>query len=221
MPLTIGELERLEQVLADSLSADAVLRGIPVNVDPQKKIMQEVILDAQKAANTIVILASVALDDSSGIEGVMWDKVKVEIACFQNPKLVISGLSCRSIAERVAAVVKGNPGWYRNIKLSDPSLEYAAADAEKNLICYIVYAETAANGQILTQLPAITAVNNAGVVTLACAQPGAAIFYRTDGVLPTTSDTLYTAPFASASQTITARAWLQGFLASPWLTLQT
>ncbi|MCX6896327.1 MAG: chitobiase/beta-hexosaminidase C-terminal domain-containing protein [Verrucomicrobia bacterium] len=52
-------------------------------------------------------------------------------------------------------------------------------------------------------------------VTLACATPGAAIFYTANGGKPNPAKTLYTAPFTpAANTTVKARAWLAGKLAS-------
>jgi hypothetical protein len=218
MPLTIGALESLEQALADAISADGALAGIAVHVDPQKNIVAEVTNKISKLGTLIMPYVPRADDDSSGIDGVFYDNVRFTVSVFQNPKLVANGLSARNIAERICAILKGNPLWPRNIHLLKPTIEHIA-DAQLNI--YQVNGETAVDGNILPKLPDLTSAVAAGNVTLGCARPGAAIFYRTDGIQPTTSDTLYTAPFASAAQTITARAWLAGFLASTPLTLQT
>ncbi|MDE2102205.1 MAG: chitobiase/beta-hexosaminidase C-terminal domain-containing protein [Patescibacteria group bacterium] len=216
--MNIGALESLEQVIADSISADAFFAGVTVMVEPQKNIIAEVRLKTANIANVIVPYVPEATDDSSGIEGVFYDVVPFSISVFQNPKLVTQGPTARAYAERVAANIKGNPGWPRNVFLRKPTIVHAPDDL---LNIYDVLAQTAVDGVVLPQLPAVTGAAAGGNVTLACAQPGAAIFYRTDGALPTTSDTLYTAPFAAAGVLVTARAWLQGFLASPWFKLQT
>jgi hypothetical protein len=218
MPLTLGALESLEQALADSIAADAALAGIAVHLDPQKNIVAEVTLKVAKLGTVIVPYVSKATDDSSGVENTFFDVVPFTIGVFQNPSLVTSGLSARNIAERICQIIKGNAGWPRAIALTDPSIEHIP-DTVLNI--YQVNGRTAVDGNSLAQLPAITKTIAGGNVTLACAQPGAAIFYRTDGALPTTSDSLYTAPFASSGQKIAARAWLQGFLASPYLQFQT
>jgi hypothetical protein len=218
MPLTLGALESLEQALADSIAADSLLSGIAVHVDPQKNIVAEVTLKVARLATVIVPYVSKATDDSSGIENTFFDVVPFSIGVFQNPTLVTSGLSARNIAERICQIVKGNSGWPRNLALTDPSIEHIP-DPVLNI--YQVNGRTSVDGNSLAALPAITQSVVGGVITLACPQPGAAIFYRTDGLLPSTSDTLYLAPFASSGQKIAARAWLQGFLASPYLQFQT
>ena len=49
-------------------------------------------------------------------------------------------------------------------------------------------------------------------VSLACATPGAAIYYTVDGSAPTTSSSIYAAPFAlSATATVKAKAVASGF----------
>ena len=195
MSLTTGALESLEQALADSISADTQLAGIAVHVDPQKNLVAEITVKLGKVSTVIVPYVPRASDDSSGIEGVFFDEVPFSISVFQNPKLVTGGLSARAIAERICAIVKGNAGWPRNICLSKPSIEHVPDNV---LNIYQVNGKTAVEGNSLTALPTVTSQLTDGMVTLNCAQPGAAIFYRTDGIFPTTNDTLYTQPFASS-----------------------
>ncbi len=216
--MNIGALESLEQVIADSISADVFFAGVTVMVEPQKNIVSEVRLKTAKVGNLIVPYVSEATDDSSGIEGVFYDRVPFSITVFQNPTLVAQGPTARAFAERIAANIKGNPGWPRNVFLRKPTLVHVPDDL---LNVYDVLAQTAVDGVILPSLPAITGAAAGGAVTLACAQPGAAIFYRLDGVPPTTGDALYTAPFAASGVKVTAKAWLPGFLATPLFTLQT
>lgn len=61
-----------------------------------------------------------------------------------------------------------------------------------------------------------------GEVSLACATPGAAIFYTLNGGKPNPRKTLYTGPFTPPAGTkISARAWLAGYLASETTTTTT
>jgi len=214
MSLTKGSLESLEQVIADAISADSVIAANPntvIHVDPQKNIVDEITIKVGKFHNVIVPLVESATDDESGIEGVFYDDVPFSVTVFQNSKIVGSGLSARALAERIAAILKGNSGWPRNVSLRKPTIEHIP---DKVLNIYQVNAQTAADGGILTQLPAITGSVAGGHVTLACAQPGAAIFYTLDGTPPNTSSSVYTTPVAASGVVVNARAWLAGFLAS-------
>jgi hypothetical protein len=82
-------------------------------------------------------------------------------------------------------------------------------------------------GGLKYTIPAIetvVAVNSPpGTITLTCARPGAAIFYTTDGTMPSPRNgTLYTAPFALGSGiTLRARAFLAGYLSGAGATLTT
>ena len=220
--MTIGALESLEQMIADAISADTVIMANPstqVHVDPQKNIEAEVLVKVAKLGTVIVPYVPEGSDDDSGIEGVNYGDVPFQVLVFQNAKIVNTGLTCRAVAERIAAIIKGNSGWPRNVFLRKPTIEHVP---DRVLNIYQVNGQTSVDGSVLTALPAISAGNPvSGVWALTCAQPGAAIFYRKDGNLPTTSDILYTTPFGSVGGIITARAWLAGFLASPYLTLQT
>ena len=65
------------------------------------------------------------------------------------------------------------------------------------------------------------AVLASGLFSISAATPGAAVFYTLDGSNPTPRNgSLYSAPVAVApGQTLKARAWLAGFLASETLTV--
>ncbi|HEV2691942.1 MAG TPA: chitobiase/beta-hexosaminidase C-terminal domain-containing protein [Verrucomicrobiae bacterium] len=211
MSLDLGALENFEQFVADQISAVISGPGILILVDPQKNIVAEINLKIGKIATVIVPYVGEATDDDSGVEGTLFEDVPFSVSIFQNPLLVSSGPSARNHAEKIAALIKGNSGWPRNVRLGKPAIQHIYD--EKNNV-YQVNGITTIDGSILPKLPAITGAVAGGNVTLANAQPGAAIFYRTDGNFPTTTDTLYSAPFASVGQNIAARAWLPGFLAS-------
>jgi hypothetical protein len=218
MALTTGVLENFEAFIAAQVSAVGALAGITVLVAPEKNIVAEINVNIAKISTLIVPYVYQASDDDSGVEGTFFDETLFTVSVFQNPKLVTAGLSARSIAEIITATIKGNSGWPRSISLRSPAIQHIY-DEELNV--YQVNGRVALDGTILPKLPAVTGAAAGGHVTLANAQPGAAVFYRTDGIEPTTSDTLYTAPFASAGQTVTARAWLAGFLASDYFNLNT
>lgn len=74
---------------------------------------------------------------------------------------------------------------------------------------------------VKTKCVAPAAVNNAGLWTMTCDTPGAAIFYTTDGKNPRPGHALYTEPVAlPGGATLKMRAWLAGFLTSAIVTVQ-
>ena len=155
MSLTKGSLESLELMLAGVIAADGIIAANPntvIHVDPQKNIVDEIIVKVAKIATVIVPLVSQASDDSSGIDGVFYDEVPFNVTVFQNSKLVISGLSARAIAERIAAILKGNSGWPRNIFLRKPTIEHIP---DRQLNIFQVNAQTAVDGICLAQLPVL------------------------------------------------------------------
>ena len=218
MSLTLGVMENFEAFLATQITAVPALAGLNVLVAPEKNLLQEINLRILKLAVVIVPHVYQASDDSSGIQGTMFDDTLFSVTTFFNPKITYGGLSCRSIAETIAATLKGDTGWPRNIELLKPTIRQVY---DPDLNVYEVRGRVPLDGTIIPSLPAITGAAAGGNVTLANAQPGAAIFYRTDGNLPTVADALYTGPFASAGQKIRARAWLPGYIGSPYFSLQT
>ena len=116
----------------------------------------------------------------------------------------------------------GDGGPAANAKLDYP--QGVALDSAGNL-----YIADAFNGAIRkvtqgltlpTGAPTITPASGAGAtpatVTITPAAPGSAIYYTTNGTLPTTASTQYTAPFAlSGTAVVTAFATLSGAPNSP------
>lgn len=219
-------MANIRQELIDELEALEFFETI--NLIPEDKqdvdgeIMKSlgpVLEKGGKSGACVIFLTATAKVSGRGEFGPVLEDILIVARAIENPVINRSangtGKTYEEIAEKVAAYAVGftplsatgplsavNPG----IQIgSDPT--YPSKDVF--LSC------GGALNVPRAKLAAVTYENNGGEVTLACATPGAAIFYTVDGKNPRPAHTLYAGPFTPGPGiTVKARAWLAGFLKS-------
>jgi hypothetical protein len=145
-----------------------------------------------------------------------------------------TGLSARKVARKIRDVIKGCNliGLVQNMETDNPCIEpITIKDQSENIVIYQVnFKCLEVSQEVITQvqLPAITASGTptAPTFTLACATPGAAIWYTVDDspvyngdntVYPGSTAVLYTAPvpvIPGTPVTVRFAAFLDGAIAS-------
>lgn len=203
----------------DELLADPFFAAIPViSADPADLATE--IQDALDRIGLGILLMVPSLHASNkNLPGPVFDRIKVIAEVCEAPLLWRTSddkPTAQKTAMVVAAVLQHfapegiNERFYVTdvVPIPDPTKSYN-----------IWHIEMECGGGVYRETPQIAPVvaeNNAGLVTLSCATPGAAIFYTLDGVTypaPRNEDAaLYLAPFAITDGTVLrARAWLAGY----------
>lgn len=211
-------LKQLEQEIADRLASGADFAGITVLADPQKNIVDEISQSLAKLKTLIAPLVTGAADESPNIPSPYFNRIDISVGIFQNPLLKGNDADVWTLAEKVAARLKGwTPDSLSNcLTPKKPTIERVA---DKNLNILSVGFET--KGGFIAELeqvaaPGIDRVSNTNTIILSCATPLAPIYYTLDGTNPNPfTGTLYAAPFDIVPPvTLRARAGRWGWLAS-------
>ncbi len=223
-------LRQIRQQWLDFL--EAIPYFADVSIFPEDKA--EITNEAQRALGPgqvkagrtgvlIVLMTVTAKVVNTGESGPVFNEIMMMARCYENPDVNRApsgngtGKTYEALAEAVAGYTHGQcypPSASGVMTLEDPGIvlgndpDYPCKD-----VYFIVPGSLA---RPLPQLPAPIVTENAGMVTMVCATPGAAIFWTTDNTKPTPFNTLYLAPINVApGQNLKARAWLAGCLTSP------
>jgi len=228
-------LKGIQQQVADQLVADPNFALIPVLTEALMDIDSQIAIGLgpwqQKGAVGLVAIVTTPTANATwpNVPGPFFDHIPVTVTIIENVQTnriaggtQIDALSC---AENVCAALQHFFPLDSNGPLlpKQPTIRLVP---DPDYLSYNCYFETM--GGIRTVTPNTATVADSvtgGVHTLTCATPGAAIFYTTDGSQASPRNaaaTLYTAPFTPATGlTLTARAWLAGYLASLPFTIGT
>lgn len=209
-------LLQLESELAERLESIPFFAGLNILVEPRKNLIAEISARIFKLKTVLVPKVVSAEDRHPNVHGVYFDDIRLVVGVFQNPLLKGDHPEPLEICEEVCKAFKNwTPDSLSNaINPAPPGIE-PVPDEQLNIFnCHF-----STKGGFVGALPecaAVTVQNLGGTIALACATPGAAIFYTTDGGAPIPrAATLYTAPIAPVP--LKARAWLAGYRAGPVL----
>lgn len=231
-------IETIQQEVADQIAADGFFLNIPVLVESLGDAASQIERalgpangQGGKIGAVVVVTTPTANVSWPEVGGPFFDEIPIAVLVSVNPVTnndpeAGTGASALAICEEVCSMLHQFYPQSANgpIIAERPTIMRApnGGDGEA-IIQYLCRFKTL--GGIQNVLPQVaTPVSHfvSGEYTLTCATAGAAIFYTTDGSNPNPrTGTLYTAPFVSAGQTIHAKAWLAGYLASPSLTVNT
>lgn len=221
-------LTQVQSEIRDLLLADPFFAKVAVLTEQIEDIENEIDRSMAELGIGCIVLTAQADCQHPNMRPVYFEQVTVVIRVFENVTFNRgeggSGKTASEVAEKIATLIHGwtPDGAPNTYNLSSPSIKLASAPG---LLSYDVLAETqfGLEPDIIPQVGVITLTDVAGVISMSCATPGAAIFYTTDGNFPSPrGGTIYTVPFTPGSGVkVTARAWLAGYVASEVISHQT
>ena len=227
MSIQISIFESLLQECADQCAADPFFADVPVLVEHLKDYQSEyerALGPANSAGgNTgvcVIFLATSADCKKPNLAGPFYEEVRITARVRENVEVNQraangTGKTALRVCQQVAARLHHFPtvGGRGVVTPLTPSITRGADDEFANY--EVRFATKADTADPLPALPVPSSQLSNGQLTLACATPGAAIFYTQDGSNPSPRNgTLYLAPFTPTGG-VRANAWLAGYLTSP------
>jgi len=193
-------IDRLPQELANCLATDAFFANIPIVVAEKGDVAveyaraQAVISEKGGQRGVAVIVLQVVADDMSNNLQFGPMILKPAIQVMENVELNNdpngTGLSARKVARKIRDVIKTQNmiGLVANMTTGKPCIEpVEIKDADVATISYQVNFECVEVGQqqmTAVQMPAILTATGPARFQLACATPGAQIWYTLDDSFP-------------------------------------
>jgi hypothetical protein len=231
-------IETIQQEVADEIAADGFFLNIPVLVETlgdagsqMERALGPVNIQGGKIGAVVIVTTPTANVSWPEVGGPFFDEIPITVLVAVNPVTnndpeAGTGASALAICEEVCSRLHQFQPQAANGPLvaERPTITRAPKGGDgEAIVHYLCRFRTLGGVQnALPQVNVVTPTVAGGLITLSCATPGAAVFYTTDGTQPNPrTGRLYLAPFASSNQTVCARAWLAGYLASAVLTLNT
>lgn len=208
-----------EQIMAEvaaRIESEPLFAAVEVHVDADKNIVAEVQQRIAKLKRLVVPIINSASVLKPDVAGPYFDDINIDVGIFHNPKIAGDGPTIRAMAERVASLLHLWKPDSLSVPLKCSKDAISAVPDEKLNIWSVKASASGGLTYVLPQVADITATQDEDGVTLACATPGAAIFYTTDGRHPAPRNgTLFLEDIPiPAATNLKARAWLAGYLRS-------
>jgi len=214
-------LYALQQEIANCLLADPFFASVPVLVEQPRDMTYELQAGIAAAGTWGVVMVPQAQVASPNAPGPILDPVEFAIRFRQNTP-VSTGPGALDAAETALALLHlYRPPSVNEVLVAAP--EALRRVTEPDVVTYEVRVRTQVCVSYTIPQVATPALSVAGsgfplTVTVSCATTGAAIFYTLDGSAPVPrgpTASLYSGPFVvNATETLRARGWLAGYLAS-------
>jgi len=216
--------EQIEQEISDRLLSDPYFENLEVLVVKKGNLVQEI---KSRLAKQKVLVAPVIT--RAGVKN--WDcerpyfnNIAITVGVFENVLVnqseVGTGKTVKAISEKTHSLLHmwTPDSLSASLRSTEDAFEPMADDRLN-----IANNNFTTEGGLTYALPQIEPVGIGsynGRLVLSCATPGAAIFWRVDGMHPRPRGSfLYTQPVPIQPGTqVKARAWLAGYLASPLAT---
>ncbi len=218
----MGLILQLPVDVADMLLADPYFEDVPVLSLKRKERLSEL----QNRINNISLGGATLLkrlrSSKPNVPGPYYDEILMTVGIIENRTVNSTGKAAEDVIEKVAQLLHGKTPQSLSSEMAVYDvMEMPPKDAsDKEKVLWVAFLR--AEGGTAVTLPKIETpviMNEAGLISLACDTPGAAIFWRADGKHPNprvgAGSTLYAGQFAAdAGAKIRVRAWLAGYLAS-------
>ncbi|HEX7860827.1 MAG TPA: chitobiase/beta-hexosaminidase C-terminal domain-containing protein [Verrucomicrobiae bacterium] len=216
----MGLISQTRTAVANRLLALPYFEDIPI--EPLKP--KETTSELANRINKLSLAGTVIIPRLSGmhpnVHGVYFDEIEVQVGFCENRKTNTTGKDCEDVAEQAAVSLHM---WKPDhldcpLAIDKPTIVEIPPENESDRSKRLLAVRLIARGGIAVVLPQVATpqiANNSGTITLTCATPGAAMFWRVDGKQPNprvgSGSTLYTAPFTPGAGVLKARAFLAGF----------
>lgn len=220
----MGLIITTRENVANRLLADPYFDDIPVLALMPKETLSEL----TNRLNKLSLAGTVIIPRLSGtmpnVHTPYFDKIEIQAGFCENRLLNTTGKPVEDVVEKAASLLHGWTPANLSCPLSidTPTIVEIPPENESDRHKRLIAVRLIALGGVTYDIPTVATpaiVNASGTLTMTCATPGAAIFYRTDGKQPNprsgSGSTLYTDPFAPGpGLTVKARAFLAGYVDS-------
>jgi hypothetical protein len=222
-------LTTIQEQCADRLQADSMFANVPVLTERVHDLQSEINIAlgplngrSGRSGLVAVVLTPTANVNFSDVFGPFFDDIRITVRVLENvtqnqDATSGTGIPAAALAEQVCNLLHHFQPDNSNgpIVARKPTLSLVPDTA--NLVYHCRFKTSGGPRNIPPQLSAPGITHSGGIFTLTTDTPGAAIFYTLDGSNPSPRNgEFYTSAITPATgNTLKARAWMAGYLASP------